>query len=249
MTITGQVSTGQSLGSVSASGPPPSSGSAALTASSAAWNSPTRSPVVSRRAYSRSASVKRGSPARRRRRRSSNSSSPMLTPPLCHPDKPFGELHERRGSRYRPGSHKEQPAVLSRQPPADVFRAYEIVGTNHGEGCHRMAPARSPRSAESTEPRIGGSRLRIGHAARQRSDQGSSMVRGRGPRVQVGPPTLGFSWVCHFPRWHYSALSTRAVGVRAAIRPGITAARLARMRAPRAITTTSRTGTEGAGTA
>jgi hypothetical protein len=36
MTITGQVSTGQSLGSVSASGPPPSSGSAALTASGAA---------------------------------------------------------------------------------------------------------------------------------------------------------------------------------------------------------------------
>jgi hypothetical protein len=43
--------------------------------------------------------VKRGSPARRRRRRSSNSSSPRLTPPSCHPDRPFGELHERRGSR------------------------------------------------------------------------------------------------------------------------------------------------------
>src|ERR1039458_3806784 len=47
----------------------------------------------------------------------------------------------------------------------------------------------------------------------------------------------------------YSALNTRAVGVREAIRPGMAAARFARTSAPRATTTTSTIGTDGRGTA
>jgi hypothetical protein len=62
--------------------PPPNSGSAAGSASRAAWNSPTRSPVVIRRNNSRPAGDSLRSPARRRRRRSSSNSSPTLTPTI-----------------------------------------------------------------------------------------------------------------------------------------------------------------------
>ena len=58
---------------------PPRSGSATRSASSATWNSSTRSPVVIRRKISRSASVRRGSPALRRRRRSSSNPSSKVT--------------------------------------------------------------------------------------------------------------------------------------------------------------------------
>jgi len=58
--------------------PPPTSGSASETASSVAWNSSIKSPVVIRRNSSLPSSERRGSPARRRRRRCSSNSSPKL---------------------------------------------------------------------------------------------------------------------------------------------------------------------------
>ena len=146
MTITGLVSTGQSLGWVSESRSPPSSGSVALTASSAAWNSPTRSPVVRRRAYSRSASVKRGSPARRRRRRSSNSSSPTLTPPFCHPAPPFGALPERRC------------AGSAGLPPGVTGITVSTTARRYASGL-RDRPRTSTRAVTGRHPRVRQDRL------------------------------------------------------------------------------------------
>src|SRR5579864_3185535 len=59
-----------------------------------------------------------------------------------------------------------------------------------------------------------------------------------GPRMHDGTMTRS-----------HSALSTRAVDVRAAMRPGMAATRFARTSAPTATSTTSVTGTEGSGTA
>jgi hypothetical protein len=135
--------------------------------------------------------VKRGSPARRRRRRSSNSSSPMLTPPFCHPRHAIRSTTRAMGAgAFRGPVRSNRQYHLDNPPPLTVrLQPFGSDAHGHQTGGHWAPPGRSPRSAESPEPRIGGSRLRIGHAARQRSDQGFSIARGRGPRVQVGPTT------------------------------------------------------------
>jgi hypothetical protein len=111
--------------------------------------------------------------------------------PTILPPRPGGSEHypsDGGAGTVRALTRSNRHYHLDNPPPLTVrLQPFGSDAHGHQTGSHRTPLERSPRSAESRKPRIGGSQLRVGHAARQRSDQGSSIARGRGPRVQVGP--------------------------------------------------------------